>query len=481
MKRLWRRDQRAQLHVVEAIIVGVLVFTILFVTSVFRLPTSASTFQQAELAGLADDTLVALLAKPPTQGSDCNESPCPFGSELERLMSLALGFEGATTPDTPATASDPSTSEVVEYLVQALPPGTRYILSYSNGVSTTTIHPKDLVPPALDVSVGHLFMTFNWNQFGTEVDDSMIIRIDETTGFKTAEVSSINDPLNRVENEKSPTPDTMISLFTNAAGTKTVPENIVYGTYKVCRAVATDCTYFTVVPPGIFGAGSSILTKDRDNTTSLVSAGAFGGRLKYADVATAGFSAEDALYLDLTTAGSDVSRGDLRLTIHSNCRLTKPCAAGTRVDSGDTDVTTPTALLPVTTGFVRATQTGTFPNELEEGDAVYLSMTAPYNVVSEGDRRLTRVGSYAFGSIATAGDSDLGTTLLSAFTSETVRWGDLDAGGLNDIDLGEPVYLDFEGHGQSSGLEAYDIHLSPKGNPTTRYVYDIRLVVWYGI
>lgn len=475
MRRLFGRNQKGQLHVVEAIIVGILVFTILFVTSVFRLPTSPSTFQQAELAGLSHDTLVAMLAKPPNAGADCNETPCPFDSELERMISLAFGYEGATRTGVEVADVTP----VSDYLTQALPPGTRYILNVSNGVLGRTVYPPNIVPPALDISVGHILMSPRWDQYASQVDQSMIIRINEPTGFKTAEIASILDPLNRDNDEETPA-NLHTALFANALGTKAVPEDAVYGTYRVCRA-SGPCTYFTVVPPGIFGAGSSILTNDRDNTTTLSSKGAFDLVAKYADNSTTGtpgsFDSADWMYLDLTGAGV-ISTGDLRLTAKTFCRGTVTCAAGTYVEENDADRVSLKPLVALPADRVRAAMTGSDAAALEEGEAIYFDSDGS-NTISVNDRRLSRVGTYSFGSVVAAADYDLASPALSAFTAEEILWGDLDAGG--DIDVGEPVYLDFAGHGQAAGLGALDIHLSPKGNPTARYIYDVKLVVWYGI
>jgi hypothetical protein len=481
MKLRLRRNERAQLHVVEAIIVGVLVFTILFVTSVFRLPTSPATFQQAELSGLARDTLVALLAKPPADGADCNEpGTCPFSSELERMISLSLGYQGTTFQASPSL-SDPDSSELVQYLVQALPPGTRYILSYSNGVTPTTIYPIDAVPPALDISVGHLLVTFRWDQWASQVDGSMIIRIGEQTGFKNAgagAVTFISDPLNRIEDHNG---DDHLTTLVNAAGTALIADNATYGTYQIKYGAGPTTAYFTIVPPGIFGAGSAILSGDRDNSTSVLALNSFTNLARYNDTSANGFDVQDVMYLDLTAPLLAVSSGDLRLSAVPACRGTAACPAGSYVESTDADAVASRPLFAFPSGQVRAGTTGSSATSLQEGDGLYFDAN-DNGVVESGERRLSRVGPYAFGSIVDASSADVGqglATLAADFTSRNVVYADLDGG--NDVDIGEPVYLDLVGHGQTAGLESYDVHLSAKGNPTARFVYDVQMAVWYGI
>jgi hypothetical protein len=470
-----RRDEKAQLHVIEAIIVGVLVFTILSITAVFRVPTNPATFQQAELAGLATDTLSALAAKPPQFDAECNAGfdPCPFDSELERMISLALGYEGTTI-----AGVTPDTGPLTDYLNQSLPPGTRYIISYSNGVSSVNTYPRNLVPPSLDVSVGHRFMSFNWSTYSNEVDRSTIIRINELTGFTG--VTTIHDALNRDKDEYGVT---HLSSFAEAGDR--VPNQALYGTYRVC---APSCSYFTVVPPGVFGAGSSILAGDRDNSTSLQAISHLHHRLRFNDTSNDNtFQPGDAMYLDLTPAnatGARVELGDLRLSTVPNCRVSLPCPAGSFVEAGDIDLVSNILLdaFPVGADYVRPAA-GANSAVLEESDAIYWDADNSATVTA-GDRRFSRVGVFAFGSEVQGGDPDVGVGLvtgLHGFNAFNLVFGDLDAGGPADLDVGEPIYLDLAGNGQSVGLESFDLHLSPKGGPTARYIYDIRLVVWYGI
>lgn len=470
----------AQLHVIEAIMVGVIVFVAIAMAALFRLPTSPATFQNTELERLANDTLTGLIAKPAKPNDDCNEPAikCPFQSELERLLSLALGYEGPTRTG----LEKPDVGPLTGYLNQSLPEGTRYILYYSNGVQSTVVFPVGLVPPSLDVAVGHALLSPNWTAHASKLgNQSVFIRIGEMTGFTTGGTANIYDPMNRFRDEWG---EDFVGQFTTADGTQLVPVSALYGTYQRCSGT---CDYFTVVPTDVFGAGASILPGDRDNATSLRVHSPLFTLLKYNDTdggADGAFGAREVLYLDFDGSNT-VSAGDLRMSRYERCLRYESCLAGTFVRSMDTDVgppAVPLRTLPAA-AKVRALS-GDGDGELDEEEYLYLDVDGS-GTVSANDARLSRVAQFPMGSRvagAPSPDFDNGPPLASGandFSSVAVVWADSDLDGT--VDTTEAVYLDLVGNGQTSGLEALDLHLSPRGSPTTRYPYDIRLVVWFGV
>lgn len=474
-------NAEGQVNVLEAIIVGVMVFVAVALTAIFRLPTTPSTFQQTELERLGVDALLALAAKPPSPTADCNEpaGSCPFKSELERMLSLALRFEGATL-----SAGEPrDTDPFADYLAQALPEGTRYLLTYFNGVNNTIVHPLGVVPPALDVVVSRSIVSPPWTSYSANLSESALIRIGEITGFTDATTDKIYDPLNRQTEEWGRTHK---SLLSDVSGTQRVPSSALYGTYRLCPA-AGPCTYFTIVPSGVFGAGSPILHGDRDNSSSISTLGPFFSRAKFVDDNPADdlLSPAELFYLDLTSlALNQVDVGDLRLNQTVNCTGagTPTCPAGSMVATGDADIGKTLEAFTGVPPFLRPLL-GDNDGTLDEGEYVYLDVsTTPADKVSAGDRRFHRVGTLKFGSVVAAGDMDAGKDFVGipgVFSSLTLRWADADSDGV--VDPTEAVYLDLAGNGQIDGLETLDIHLNPKGSPTVRYFYDVKLVVWFGV
>lgn len=497
-----RHDERAQVQVIEAIIVGILVFVAIAIAAVFRVPTITGTFEQSELERLGTDVLLHLSAAVPAAAADCNETgfTCPFESELDRMFSLALRYQGPNV--LPAGASEPrDTSPLADYFNQSLPDGARYIITYSNGVNATRIYPMTLTPPALDVVVAHVIVSPNWMQYSQQSRTSALIQIGEVTGFVTASTDSIRDPLNREREEWGDGGGrTHVSLMSDATGTATVPSGAVYGTYKFCAdAACATPTYFTVVPPGVYGSGSSILFSDRDNSTSLVAVdppgpagSALFDSLKFADSLTADdlLTTGEGLYLDLT--GDDlVSAGDLRMSDYANCVGATTCIAGTYVKTGEGDIGTVIEAFPAAPSprpVVRALL-GDDDDALEEGESVYLDVADGVNtdgdrLVGANDRRFSRVATLRSGSEVDAADFDVGRQLVTVasgadFTATNLYFGDTDLDGV--LDAEEPIYLDFVGNGQDAGIESFDLRLSPRGTANLRYAYDMQVVIWFGI
>lgn len=467
-----------QVNVLEAIIVGVMVFVAVALTAIFRLPTTPSTFQQTELERLGADALLALAAKPPTPTADCNEpaGSCPFKSEMERMLSLALRFEGATISGGEPRDTDP----FADYLAQALPDGTRYLLSYFSGVNNTIIHPLGVVAPALDVVVARNLVSPNWTAHSGNLSESVLVRHNEITGFTDATTDKVFDPLNREAEEWGRTHK---SLLSNADGTQRVPASALYGTHRLCP-VAGACSHFTVVPTGVFGAGSSILHGDRDNSSAITTLGGFFTYAKFVDdnPADDALSAPELLYLDLTTVpANQVTAGDLRLSRFPNCTGagTPPCLAGSLVRTGDADIAK--ALEAFVSNPPVRSLNGDADTTLDEDEYLYMDLNNN-RLVDAGDRRLNRVATFPFGSVVATGDLDAGKALMASpndYTAYNVHWADPNGNGT--VDDGEPVYLDLVGFGQTAGLEALDIRLNPKGSPTQRYFYDVKLVVWFGV
>lgn len=468
----------AQVHVIEAIIVGVLIFVALALTSVYRVPTAPATFQQTELERVGTDSLLALAAKVPPRGADCNETgrPCPFEHELERMLSLALRYQGQV----PAAGLEPRDFDpLTDYLNQSLPDGTRYVVYYSNGINQTKITPLSLVPPQLDVVVAHHYVTPNWTVQAANLSASVLLQVGEMTGFTDATTDKIYDPLGRTTEEWARTHK---SLLSNATGTARVPDSALYGTYALCP-VSGACKPFTIVPPGVYGAGSSILATDRDNATTVLPLGDFYNYAKFNDTnSDTLLSSGERIYLDFNTTGPGlVNAGDLRLSPLSNCVGTTTCYAGSYVRAGESDENAGLATFPVLNQPRISALRGDNDGFLDEGESIYLDVDNNDDV-GPGDRRLSRVATFRSGTEVTASDLDNGADLLLAlnyFTGRTLYYADADLDGA--LDPGETVYLDLVGNGQTLGLETHDIRLSPRGSPTVRYVYDVKLVIWFGI
>ena len=456
-----RRDEAGQLQVIEAIIVGMMVLLAIALVSIFQLPSAPATFQDAELERLGADSLRFLANQVPNPASDCNETPCPFAnrSELERYISLALGYVGPTG----GLGETPDDSLVADYLGQALPDGVRYILRYSNGVNATTITPLDRTPPRLNVVVAHHFMAPNWTMWSANVAQSVLLRIGETTGFGPP--TEILDPLNRATNEFG-------LPWTARFAPGFISDDAMLGTHRVCFGAA--CHFLTVVPPGLAGPGSQILPGDRDNATRIKTLGPFASHVKYFDAdASSTFEFAEDIYVDLASPGSNtVGVGDLRLSIVPTCRAGAECPAGSFVEAGDSDFSRALTPLPASAQVRGADADG--DGFLDAGEGIYL---ADNDAAIEADeRRLSRIGVHRSGSSFQVGDSDPGALSLT-FSNVNILWGDTDDDGI--VDPVESVYLDLDGSGQGPGLEERDFHVTPLGAPTERFVYDILLVVWF--
>jgi hypothetical protein len=493
---MMKRDQDAQVQVIESIIVGILVFVAIAIAAVFRVPTIGGTFEQSELERLGTDVLSHLAAAVPRTNADCNETPCPFESELDRMLSLAIRYQGATVLAAGA-AETRDVSPLTDYFNQSLPDGARYLITYSNGVNATRIFPMALNPPALDVVVSHAIVAPNWMAHAQQASTSALVQIGEITGFVTASTNSIRDPLNRDREEWGDGGgNTYVSLLSNAGGTKDVPVSAVYGTYKLCPDVAcTTPSYFTVVPPGVYGAGSSILLSDRDNSTSLVAKDSLFNLLKFTDTTNTALNLLDSaerLYLDFDGSNT-VTVGDLRMSDYALCQgaSTSTCVAGSFVKTltpAQADIGTALEAFPVgARPTVRAVRDAVNPLVLESGESLYLDVNTALDTngdeaVGLNDRRLSRVGTFRMGSVVAATDFDAARSLTqdaSPFSATSVYFADTDLDGV--LDPEEPIYLDLVGNGQDAGIESLDLRLSPRGSPNLRYAYDVQAVIWFGI
>lgn len=460
-----RQDDSAQLQLVEVITVAVMLFTAIAISAVFRLPTSPATFQGAELERIGSDGLRVLANTLPTAAADCNEvgQACPFadGSDLERMLSLALGYVGPNAPSPESADRNPLT----DFLNQAMPDGVNWIVFYSNGVNATKVAPLARNAPLLDVFVAHTLLAPNWTVHADHLGESVLVRIGEPGGFGTP--STIRDPLNRAQTEFG---YALTNLYTGD-----IPENATLGTHEICYAT---CHFFTVTPPTIFGAGSQILTGDRDNSTNLRLLGADGDffdEVRYQG--SGGFAFGNALYVDVTSVGT-VSAGDLRLSPVTGCRSGVDCPAGSFVASGDSDAGGTLSLFAGSDNVGIRGHDADSDGNLDSGEPVYLALDTS-TAVAENHHRMSRVGVHALGSGVATGDIDEGDTLTLGFTGEKIWFDDLNADG--NLDPGEAVYLDLAGSGLGTGLEEGDFHLTTKGDATARYFYDVRLVVWFGV
>lgn len=462
-----RRDEDAQLQVLEAIIVAVFIFVAMAVSTIYRLPATPGTFQQSELLNLGQDALKVRAARVPSANADCNEAPCPFASDLERMVSLALAYVGRTVDVNPANeARNPS--EIRSFLDQALPEGVRYVFYYSNGFNRTQVTPLGLSAPATNVEVARALMEPNWTVHASDLSRSTWVRIGEKTNLLPG-YTAIRDPLNRTATEFGY--PHLIGLTTR------VPDNATLGTHQVCYA--SGCPAFTVVPPNIRGAGSQILRDERNNWTNLKSLGAASAFIGYYDAnGNDTLDANEPLYLDSDNE-KNVTRDDVRLSEIATCRGGATCYAGSWVRTGDSDLTSPlrklVALPPAAS--VRA-HNNTGGASYNEADTVYLDVNGAGATVTAGDRRLSRVGALRPGTMVAGGDGDAGHALLAAFTAANVYYNDVN--NTNKPEEGEAVVLNLEGFSQTADVEPWDFHLTPIGAPSARFFYDLKVVVWFG-
>ncbi len=459
-----RRDDEGQLQLVEVITVAVILFTAIAISAVFRLPTSPATFQGAELERIGSDTLRVMVNTKPRTDADCNEpagDPCPFaeGSELERMLSLAVGYVGPTDE-----GESPDREPFEDFLRQAMPDGVNWIVYYSNGVTATKVVPQERNPPLLDVYVARTLLSPAWTTFADHLGESVLVRTGEPGGFGTA--TTVRDPLNRDQTEFG---DLLTDRFD-----ADVPEDAMLGTHEICYGA--DCHYFTVTPSNIFGAGSQILAGDRDASTNLKDLGGFFTRVHYVDDDTSGSYTlgQNPLYID-ADAGTTVNAGDVRLTPVAACRTGVDCPAGSFVIAGDSDDGGTLATFdPVTPNVEFRVHDADSDSALSVGDTIYLTSTGAASVAAD-QPRMSRVGVDALGTSVASGDLDEGRGLGLASTAARLWYDDTNDDGALDPD--EAVYLDLDG----SGLEPGDYHLTAEGEATAQQFYDVRLVVWFGV
>lgn len=468
-----RLDDRGQLQLLESIMVAVFIFVAIAVVSIYRLPTNQGTFQQSELENLGLDSLKVRLAKPPEAGDDCNESPCPFATDLDRILSLALGYIGPTVA---INGEDPDSSELQDFFNQSMPAGSRWIFFFSNGHNLTQIAPLDLTPPSLPIGGARALVEPNWTVHRVGLNTSVLLRVDEMTGFGS-NVDKIYDPLNRTKNE--------FGLDLTTLFPTRVPLNVTYGTYKICFSGGPPCRYFTVVPNGVYDAGSQILGSDRYaspsvETLATCGVGTWTDCAKYNDTGGAGLDSGDGIYIDVTTApAGKVTPGDLRLSRIENCRNGAACPPGSFVRSTDIDGDGTRSLTSLA-AYPLTFRDKVDDNQYGEGEGLYLDVDSS-GTINTGDRRISRAGHWPMGSTVAATDLDGDAVEARSFTGADIVFYDLDEGGGSDLDPEEPVFLNVDGSGQSTALEPLDLHLSRVGAPTLRYAYDVKLVVWYGL
>ncbi|MBI2076913.1 MAG: hypothetical protein HYT80_00880 [Euryarchaeota archaeon] len=466
-----RRDDHAQLNIIESILVGAIVFTAVAATAVFRLPTSPASFQQAELERIGADALAALIAKvPDTYSGDaildnCNISPCPYKNELERIISLAMDFNNPAG----AVKTDP----LSDFFDQALPEGAFYVVYFSNAEGEVALYPTFRAPPAADVVVSHAIMGPVWTQQARASDGTTLgfereifyLRPGEATDFDPDgadnSISVINDPLGRTTDQAGTTIEERFTELQSGQILYKVPLATPYGTYKL--DIAQD-RYFAVVPLGVAGPGSLVYPIDLDDPSSL-------SGTAYDVFSLLEFNG-DTLYLDIVD-DNKVTADDLRLSYYEGGGSTFP--PGTFVGGADQDAVD---MLPLTDlGGNILYSDDNASGTLDDGEAVYLDEDT--NGLDAGDWRLSRAGIYPIGTKVGAADEDLldGRPTRGPLTAK-VRYLEVTGVGLS---AGDTVYLDLNGQGQVDGLEPFDVHLTKKGTVTLRYVYDIRLVIWFGV
>jgi hypothetical protein len=472
-----RGDERAQLQLLESIMVALFIFVAIAVVSIHRLPTSPQAFTASGLQKLANDALKVRQAKTPVSTDDCNDTPCPFANDLERLLSLTLGYVGKHT----GTGEAANSSEFKSYLDQALPAGSRYQLAFGTGHNQTLLFPLGVVPPVTSVVVGRTIVAPNWTVFASNAVNGTILRVSERTGLLNA--ATIQDPLNRTTTEWNKAWTNFFSTGYQAR----VPANATFGTHRVCfgAAAPTGCYNLTVVPAnisGVVGAGAQVLPGDRDADSVIrdYNAGATTLNLLayWNDQLPLGASAKDRSYLHKPTIPPQlVAVGDIRLSyVDGACRNGSPCAAGSIVRTGDLDVGGVLTAFTATTTKLRASNATVL-----EGTRLYLLANDAATTPAAGDVRLSRAGVHPLGSRVRSFDEDVGGSALTALdlTQVSVQYADKDNDNVLDED--EPVYFNLLGLGQSSALDTYDYHVTNVAAPPQRSLYNVKLEVWYGV
>lgn len=470
-------QEAGQLQVLEAIIVAIFIFVAIAVASIFSLPSNPSTFQAAELLNLGGDALKVRAARVPPATADCNETPCPFSNELERMVSVALGYVGDVDAVGVPDPEEPSNVELKDYLDQALPEGSRYIVSFSNGYETTQLYPVGLTPPVARVGVARSLLSPNWSVYAEDRAGSVLLRIGETSHIPAGETESFADPLNRASRENG-------ERYVDDLFTPRVPNWAILGTYRACVHAPCTTQTFTVVTDGIFGAGGQVLASDRNHT-------AFGNlktlpsdfltSVKYWDRdGTVGLGPEDPLYLDVAGLGT-ISAGDVRVSrTHPGfvCRSLGPCYEGSYVRSADGDEGELLTPLPLVLKLSFRDLDG--DSVYSEGDAIYLDQDGD-NAIDEDDRRVTRYALFPAGSPVATGDLDFGALLKDEIPSQVVYFDDTDNSytgpATPSVGEGEPVFLDTDGN----GLGLIDVYLSQIGAASHRYYYDLKLAIWFAL
>lgn len=470
-----RRSDSAQLQLLESITVAVFIFVAIATVAVFRIPTSPATFQLSELEKKGSDVWKVRQAKIPSLGDDCNESPCPFSSDLDRLLSLALGYRGRTPIGD--GSEDPDAAELSNFLSQGLGSGTKHIVQYSNGYATTQLTPVGLRPPASDVVVARTTISPNWTVHWSLYDGfkgdlglnltAPAIPLGVRTHFEIGATDRVLDPLNRTENERG--------FPMSGVLAQTVPLNATLGLYLHCQGASfATCFPFFVVPPSTAPQGSLVSADTASRVGRPVPLGTFDS------LARVGTASDDlGLYLDLDSTGT-VTAGDVRLSPRVQCQGNDACPPGTIVVASDNDASPPSPLGTL------ATQTGGKIHYVADGATIdastrlYLDFNGN-DRVDPGDYRLSRTHVYPMGLIVEQGqwDNDTAATDNVSAVVTLVVFDDLDADGVFDAD--EPLFLDIREDGQGPAVEAFDFHLTPIGLPSARFDMELRLEMWYGV
>lgn len=520
------RNDEGALQLLESVMVALFIFIAIAIVAIHRIPTSPSTFQASELASIASDALKVRQARTPASNADCNESAppntCPFSNELERVLSLALGYRGphndtvCGTPPSPLPAvpplcaSDtekPDPGELQEFLDQALPAGARYILTYGNGHNDTVVYPTNLRPPASTVVVARTLLDANWTSYANTTYNSSVVRIGERGDMTGA--FWINDPLGRWWDEAG-------HRWRSVFGAS-IPSYAPLGTYQVCyQGAANPCPRtgggttlrlaynVTVVPAdlGVRGAGSRVLASDPDaglTGTALKDwgsghlqdiAGSSGVLVKSTGVT----GPKNTFYLH-QGGGATIAVGDVRLTYVAACRdagqsAKVGCPAGSWVRSTDADLTpaatTVASYAPVGAAtkmhLANAPGGGACATPLASSCQYYLRSASGASAVALTDLRLSRWGPVQEGTRVMTGELDVGlATVEENLTQFKVQYDDVNGDG--SPQEGEPVYLNCidAGLGMTSAVDVNDVQLSMKGQAPTRSFYDVKLEAWYGV
>lgn len=172
-------DDEGTIHVVEAVLAGVIILTaVLFLTSTSA-PSPSAAQSGIDLERTSADTLRILHTRPAADSCDADPVPDPcYTSRLEEIVSHAMGY-GLEGADLAAMEQDQENkkAEAEAFLRQVIPVGNRFLLRLDNGEE-----PLDLLPTGSGVAVtpraakaAETFMVPQWQALAgdTECDSQL--------------------------------------------------------------------------------------------------------------------------------------------------------------------------------------------------------------------------------------------------------------------------------------------------------------------